>query len=666
MDNLTKDRFLADLAERREAIVEAWHQAIAATGYVPLSTPEIKSRLAGLVDLAGEVFLSEPFQRERAQQIGSRLAAMHYLHPTVPGWTVDILGCELTAGLPPGEPAWVQARLADLLGAIVTGYFQQANFLILAEQEQVRSALVAELRAKERSLRQARDELEIRVRERTAELARSNEHLRAEIDRRLQVEDALRASERRYRAVVEDQTELISRYRPDGTITFVNEAYCRFFQRSRQSLVGQRFQRWMSDQDLVDFNQVLAALTPQEPVVSIERRPTFFQPYGRWLEWTIRGIFDDDGSLVEVQSVARDVTERRRAKEALRESEARWRSLVQNAPDIVATVDRRGDILYLNRLPERSNATVDDVVGTPATHYTLPEYGDIVSGAIQSAFEQGEQSYYEVPGGVPGNLDWVAVRVGPIYEGGQITKAMLVVRDISARKKLEQMKDNLIHDVSHELRTPLAKIKMSLELIQERVFDQDADPARTQRMAELAVRNVDHMLQMVEGILDLSRLEVESSRLQREKFSVAELVFEAVGYMHSLAQLKDLYLEFEIEDGLPPVWGDRDKLFRVLINLVDNAIKFTTRGGVTISAHARNGEVLIAVSDTGQGIAPDNLENVFERFFQEKSHSAGVGIGLTLCRAIVEIHDGHIWASSPGEGQGTTFQFVLPAGEEEA
>jgi PAS domain S-box-containing protein len=665
MDHSTKEKFLADLAERREAIVDAWHQAIAATGYAPLSIQEIKSSLANLVDRAGQVFLSEPFQREPAEQIGATLAAMHYLHPTVPGSTVDVLGRELAAGLPPGDSAWAQARLADLLGAVVTGYFQQANLLVLTEQEEIRSALVAELRATERSLRRARDELEIKVQERTADLARSNENLRAEIDQRLQAEQALQASERRYRAVVEDQTELISRYRPDGTITFVNEAYCRFFRRSRQALVGQRFQRWMSDQDLVDFNRVLAALTPQEPVLVIERRPTFFQPYDRWLQWTIRGMFDDDGRLVEVQSVARDVTQRRLAEEALRESEARWRSLVQNAPDIVVTVDRKGRILYLNRLPSRSNATIDDVVGTPAIYYTLPEYRDVVGGAIQSAFEEGEQSYYEVPGGAPGNLDWVAVQVGPIYEGGQVTKAMLVVRDISARKKLEQMKDNLIHDVSHELRTPLAKVKMSLELIQERIHDEDSDPARTQRMAELAVRNVDHMLQMVEGILDLTRLEAESSRLQRERFSVIGLIREAVGYMHSLAQLKDLYLEAEIEDGLPPIWGDRDKLFRVLINLVDNAIKFTAQGGVTISAHARNGEVLIAVSDTGQGISPDNLENVFERFFQEKSHSAGVGIGLTLCRAIVEIHDGHIWASSPGEGRGATFQLTLPAGEEE-
>jgi signal transduction histidine kinase len=85
---------------------------------------------------------------------------------------------------------------------------------------------------------------------------------------------------------------------------------------------------------------------------------------------------------------------------------------------------------------------------------------------------------------------------------------------------------------------------------------------------------------------------------------------------------------------------------------------------VTIVACARDGQVQVGVSDTGQGISPDNLEQVFERFFQERAHNAGVGIGLTLCRAIVEAHGGRIWASSPGSGQGSTFQFVLPAVEE--
>jgi signal transduction histidine kinase len=260
---------------------------------------------------------------------------------------------------------------------------------------------------------------------------------------------------------------------------------------------------------------------------------------------------------------------------------------------------------------------------------------------------------------------WYAVRIGPVWRDGEVVSAMLIARDVSERKRLEEMKDNLIRDVSHELRTPLAKVQMSLELLMELVEAAEIDRERTGRIAGLATNNVARLLETVEGILDLSRLEAGIWSYQLEVLDLGELLYEAYGYMHSLAQVKGLDLEADFAQDLPPVEGDREKLFRVLVNLVDNAIKFTSEGSVRLGARVRDGEVEVAVADTGEGISGENVGRVFERFFQEQVGAQGAGIGLAICRAIVEGHGGRIWAESGGRDQGAVFRFTLPMVEGE-
>jgi signal transduction histidine kinase len=138
------------------------------------------------------------------------------------------------------------------------------------------------------------------------------------------------------------------------------------------------------------------------------------------------------------------------------------------------------------------------------------------------------------------------------------------------------------------------------------------------------------------------------------------LVEEVLQYMRPLAAAKRLELVVDMPADMPRVEGDREKLFRVLINLVDNAVKFSDKGRIIISARQEGDEIGLAIADSGQGVLPENRERIFERFFQEKTRYQGVGVGLTISRAILENHGGRIWVESPGRGGGATFRFRLP------
>jgi signal transduction histidine kinase len=236
----------------------------------------------------------------------------------------------------------------------------------------------------------------------------------------------------------------------------------------------------------------------------------------------------------------------------------------------------------------------------------------------------------------------------------------MIVRDITERKRLDEIKDNLIRDVSHELRTPLAKIQMSLELLSEMLERETLDREKASRISRLSILNVQRLLQTVEGILDLSRLEAGAWVYQRETVRLDLLLEEVLQVMQPLAAVKGLQLLVELPEDLPPVDGDWEMLFRVLINLVDNAVKFSDQGQIRISAERKGKDVELAISDEGQGVLAENLDKVFDRFFQEKARYQGVGVGLTISRAIVQGHSGRIWVESEGRGLGATFRCTLP------
>jgi two-component system phosphate regulon sensor histidine kinase PhoR len=237
--------------------------------------------------------------------------------------------------------------------------------------------------------------------------------------------------------------------------------------------------------------------------------------------------------------------------------------------------------------------------------------------------------------------------------------SLLLVQDLTRIRRLETVRRDFISNLSHELRTPLASLKALTETLQDGALE---DPPAAHRFIDQIQIEVDALTQMVNELLELSRIESGRLSLDRTLVAPCNLLSSAGRRIKLQAERAGLTLRVECSDDLPKVNIDFQRLEQVLVNLIHNAVKFTRAGGeITLFAEAGIGEVRFAVRDTGIGIPADAVSRIFERFYRvDKSRTgSGTGLGLSIAKHIVEAHGGKIWAESV-ERQGSTFYFTLP------
>jgi signal transduction histidine kinase len=209
------------------------------------------------------------------------------------------------------------------------------------------------------------------------------------------------------------------------------------------------------------------------------------------------------------------------------------------------------------------------------------------------------------------------------------------------------------------LRSPIGNIISSLEVLQATIMDDDET---IQSVLSIAMRSSRRASRLVESLLDLDRLETNRAVLNMSQASIGALVAEAVEEIHPTAEAKGQLLRMELAPKLPTLEIDVDMIRRVLINLLENAIKYTRSGDqITVKADARDGELIISVADSGPGIPAEDLDKIFDKFTRvtKDDRPKGLGLGLAFCRLAVEAHGGKIWVESE-EGKGSTFSFTLP------
>jgi PAS domain S-box-containing protein len=233
-------------------------------------------------------------------------------------------------------------------------------------------------------------------------------------------------------------------------------------------------------------------------------------------------------------------------------------------------------------------------------------------------------------------------------------------------RSLDKMKDTMIRDVTHELKSPVAQVQMAIDLWTGEVDKGEVDKKKGQRLNKIINDNIHRLKKTIQSILDLSVLESGRVAYQKENLNLEELVNQVTAGLRLIAEKKHLSLTTSIPDKLPEVLGDKQEITRVISNLIDNAIKYSESGEIIVSVLRRPGKVEVSVKDTGIGISlpKEHYDKLFDRFFQEKARSDGAGVGLAICKKIVEAHDGKIWVESEGKGKGTTFRFNLPLNSE--
>ncbi len=521
------------------------------------------------------------------------------------------------------------------------------------------------------------------------------------IAQRHMTEEAVRANEMRYRAIVEDQSELICRFRSDSTITFANEAYCRYFGRTRADLEGHSFMPLLPEEDREIIHRQFAALLPDANLATYSHRVIQGDGRIRWVQWTVRGFFDEVGQAVEYQAVGQDVTERKQAEDNLRQSEASFRSLVEQAPEGILISDLDGNYV-------EANPVACGLVGYQRAELLRMNIRQLLANDDGRAIEErmrlyrdghtlfGERQFKKKSGGT--------VQVEMIAKLLPDKRLLAIVRDLSERLKIErslrEAKDAAEHaslaksaflaNMSHEIRTPMNGVLGMIGLILESPLDADV-----REFAETARLSGEHLLTIINDILDFSKIEADRLELEHIVFELPQLIEDTVALFAEQAQGKNLELVCYVHTDVPPaVRGDPSRLRQVLINLIGNAVKFTTTGEVVIRVALDDQQVggstgqfralpavqlpgagpdqapipyeqtvhlRVTVADTGPGIPEEAQPRMFQAFSQADSSTTrrfgGTGLGLAISRHLVELMGGSVgFASTPA---GTTFYFSM-------
>lgn len=357
----------------------------------------------------------------------------------------------------------------------------------------------------------------------------------------------------------------------------------------------------------------------------------------------------------------------------LRAEKATLATTIQSMSDGLIVTDANGAIILANPVAERMfnvafsarmGQNLEDALA--ASPYNVRRRsGDPAPGWLQAVLRDGAplRGELEVRGAARVALEFSFLPV--IGAGYIITGGLAVFHDITELRRLNDLKTDFISMVSHELRTPLTSIKGFVKL----VLVEDLGPLTPQQRECLAIADseADRLTQLIDDLLDTSRIDAGKMTFTWEELDVRELVEQVLHTMRPQIADQQLTVQVSLPEQAPAVRGDRQRLIQILTNLIGNALKFTPPGGrVDITATVAPGKLVVSVADTGIGIPPHALDHIFERFYQvdrgeqaDAPDASGAGLGLAITRQLVELHGGRIWAQS-APGAGATFTFTLP------
>ena len=360
-----------------------------------------------------------------------------------------------------------------------------------------------------------------------------------------------------------------------------------------------------------------------------------------------------------------------RSVNQVRDTVASLKAIISNIADGLLVTDTNGRIARFNpALLEMFDLPDLDPSDRDCRETLGSEIGAVVARTFESPTEVLTAEIQLAGGRIGGAVATAILKDTPDECLGSVT----LIRDITAEKEVDRMKTDFISTVSHELRTPLTSVvgfaKISHKKLSDKISPalQDSD-RKTQRALNQVEQNIgiivsegERLTALINDVLDIAKMEAGKIDWQMQEIPISEIIERAAAATQALFATSGLELIKEVEADLPKVTGDRDRLIQVLINLISNAVKFAETGSITLRASRNEGEMIVSVIDTGIGIAPENIEKVFEKFKQVgdtmTDKPKGTGLGLPICKQIVEHHGGRIWAES--EGRGSKFSFTLP------
>jgi PAS domain S-box-containing protein len=445
----------------------------------------------------------------------------------------------------------------------------------------------------------------------------------------------------------------------DATVvTYFNRAAEQLLGRKAEDVVGRKLFDAFPETRGSIFEEKFTGVIKQKRATSFE---TYFgiQHYENWYD--VRVYPFENGISVYFQVT----TERKQSEEALRLSESNYRTLVESSPDGVISLNQAGYIIDCNEaIRHLLGYDRDEIRGKHIIKFmantTLDDIKSYYARISQAGFMEDEFEMIRSDGLViPAWTKAVALQ----DKDGTVNRLLLYLRDIAERKKIDQLKSEFINMVSHELRNPLAVTMGALSTVLS--DGENLNEQERQQLLQDASWGTEQLYQILENLLELSKAQAGQLTLCAEPVDIKDVVQKVVDEM----KRKSVIHRFIIDslEGLPPVSADQLRLNRILNNLLENAVKYSPRGGdIRVFARRDQNDIVIGISDQGIGISAVDQARLFQPF-QRLDQTAvesvkGIGLGLVVCQRLVEAHGGRIWVES-WLGEGSTFYFTLPLSE---
>lgn len=507
-----------------------------------------------------------------------------------------------------------------------------------------------------------------------------------DITDRKQVENALQESESRFRQLAENIDVVFwMKEVAENRVSYVSPAYERLWGLNPQELY-ERQQSWIDYIHSDDRESIDKAFQTKAVDGLFDEEYRIILPNGqiRWVHDRCFPLRNQSGETYRFTGIAEDITDRKLAEDALRQSEEFNRRILESSSDCIKLFNLNGQLLYMNP-GGLCMMEIDDLcpyINVDWASLWQEETRATIETAISTA-KTGELTRFQ--GFCPttkGTPKWWDVVVTPIFNTeGQVIQLLAISRDITDRKQSEmerellleqeqaaresaeranRIKDDFLAVLSHELRSPLNPILGWTKLMQRRKLD----TTKTNEALATIERNVKLQSQLIDDLLDVAKILRGKLSMNVVPVDLAFTIEAAIDTVRTAAVAKEITLHAVLPQ-IGRVSGDSARLQQIVWNLLSNAIKFTpVKGQVEVRLERDGNQAKITVSDTGKGINPDFLPHIFESFRQEDASTTrqfgGLGLGLAIVRHLVEAHGGTIYADSPGEGQGATFILQLP------
>lgn len=498
-----------------------------------------------------------------------------------------------------------------------------------------------------------------------------------DVTQRRRAEEKLLESEEKHRMLLDESSDPIFTFYPDGQYRYVNKAFSDGVGKKLEDIIGKKiwdvFPKEEADKRFAAVKWVFE--NGEEKVIEV-RVPV---PGGsQWYLTTVKPIWNDQGKIITVICISKNITGRKRAEELLKGSEEKFRQLIENSFDIIVLLDADGIQRFVSDSCEKIlGYRPDELTNIPVIdHMIHPDDHDEVKKALQMAahlnYGSAEYRHRHKNGG------WVYLEAfgSNQLDNPSIQSFVLNVRDITARKQTEEAlresearlnqlnatKDKFFSIIAHDLRSPFNSIMGFSNLLEDQI--QQKNYQGIEEYAAIIQKSSNRALALLQNLLEWARSQTGSMVFKPEIVEIVALMKEVTDLLNDSANQKAISISMSIPP-LAIVLADREMMGTTLRNLLSNAIKFTNSGGeIVLSVQQKNDEWMVTVTDNGVGIQKETIEKLFHI---DQSYTTagtqnerGTGLGLILCKEFVEKHGGRIWVESQVM-KGSKFCFTIPA-----